>query len=89
MQILLPWCQFHARAIAPGRPGERFPHTQFLGDGEKGELEQGHLRLLRGLGLIQEKQVLSFLCSDRVKAPHTTSSHVDSEPDFFKEKAAS
>ena len=68
---------------------ERFPHTQFLGDGEKGELEQGHLRLLRGLGLIQEKQVLSFLCSDKVKAPHTTSSHVDSEPDFFKEKVAS
>lgn len=49
MQILLPWCQFHAHVIASGRPGERFPHTQFLGDGEKGELEQDHLRLLRGL----------------------------------------
>lgn len=49
MQILLPWCQSHAHAIAPGRPGERFPHTQFLGDGERGELGQGHLRLLRGL----------------------------------------
>lgn len=24
-------------------------HTQFLGDGERGKLGQGHLRLLRGL----------------------------------------
>lgn len=58
--------------------------------GQIREIGQGHRGGHSEVSLLmEEKQALSFLSSDRVTPPLTSSPHITSQPDFFRKEGAS